>query len=404
MANTVSPIYEMTIPEVTQDNNLWGGHLNADLSGAIPSSTTGLDGIISIPRVLRVAPTVGGSTNVVVSNGTYQKFTVNQVTTVNLSGWAVDTTPGKWGQRVVLVITGGGDFTVSWDAAITWLAGSPPVMQKSTGVDVIELFTVNNGTTVFGAHHSIADLLPINSPAVSGTVTLDLTKGLEFKYTNSQIHTVVISNPSINARRFRLFITNGSAFAITWPGSITWVSGTPPTLQSAGTDILEFFSPDVGTTWYGVRVGVVEVVNSNRCKANRATTQAIPQNTDTAIILNAADDYDTANLHDPSVNPSRVTVPTGGWPNSEAEIVGQITWEQDQFTADLQPVFIKKNGATELGRVTTLMGNDGVVSHTFQVIAFDNAPVATDYYELYVRTNRSGGNNITSAWLRVART
>src|SRR5712691_2057 len=122
----------MTIPEVTQDNNLWGGHINADLAGSIPSSATGLDGIIAVPRIIRVSPAVGASTTITVSNGTYQKFTVNQVTTISVVGWAVDTTPGKWGQRVVLVITGGGDFAVTWPGAVNWLAGSPPVLKKTT--------------------------------------------------------------------------------------------------------------------------------------------------------------------------------------------------------------------------------------------------------------------------------
>ena len=41
-------------------------------------------------------------------------------------------------------------------------------------------------------------------------------------------------------------------------------------------------------------------------------------------------------------------------------IAGQVTWDHNQFTADLQQLWVLKNGSIELGRATVIIGNDGV--------------------------------------------
>ena len=47
-------------------------------------------------------------------------------------------------------------------------------------------------------------------------------------------------------------ITNGSAFAITWPASVVWENGdVDPVLTASGVDILELVTYDGGTLWYG---------------------------------------------------------------------------------------------------------------------------------------------------------
>src|SRR5438128_9793674 len=102
-----------------------------------------LDTAVAIPRVQRTSPTVGATTTIAVNGATVHKFTVSQATTIVLSGWAVDTTPGKWAQRVWLHITNGSAFTVTWPGAITWLSGVTPGL-KAAGVDIIELFSVDN--------------------------------------------------------------------------------------------------------------------------------------------------------------------------------------------------------------------------------------------------------------------
>jgi hypothetical protein len=52
-----------------------------------------------------------------------------------------------------------------------------------------------------------------------------------------------------------LELTNGGAFAITWPGSVDWPGGVAPTLTASGKDQLVFTTRDAGTTWLGFVAG-----------------------------------------------------------------------------------------------------------------------------------------------------
>src|SRR5213596_2434690 len=95
--------------------------------------------------------------------------------------------------------------------------------------------------------------LPVNSPTVGATTTCDLNLGRIFVFTVSQATTLAFTNvPSSSfAVRVRLLITNGAAFVLTFPASITWLSGVAPSLKAAGIDELELVTKDGGTTWYG---------------------------------------------------------------------------------------------------------------------------------------------------------
>ena len=53
---------------------------------------------------------------------------------------------------------------------------------------------------------------------------------------------------------FMLEITNGGAFAITWPTSLKWPAGVAPALTAAGVDVLAFMTINGGTTWRGTLV------------------------------------------------------------------------------------------------------------------------------------------------------
>lgn len=48
-----------------------------------------------------------------------------------------------------------------------------------------------------------------------------------------------------------LVLTNGGSAAITWPGSVTWMGGTAPTLTASGVNVLYFVTSNGGTNWYG---------------------------------------------------------------------------------------------------------------------------------------------------------
>lgn len=93
---------------------------------------------------------------------------------------------------------------------------------------------------------------PFTSPVVGATTTLDLSTARRFVFTVSQITTIAITNPpaATFATRIVLFVTNGSAFALTWPASVVWLSGIAPVLKLSGVDMIEMETKDAGVTWY----------------------------------------------------------------------------------------------------------------------------------------------------------
>jgi hypothetical protein len=94
--------------------------------------------------------------------------------------------------------------------------------------------------------------IQFQSPTVGATTTLDLAQGRAFVFTVSQATTIAFTNvPSSSFYvRIRLLITNGSAFVVTWPASVSWLSGVVPTLKVSGVDEIEMATKDGGTTWF----------------------------------------------------------------------------------------------------------------------------------------------------------
>jgi hypothetical protein len=67
--------------------------------------------------------------------------------------------------------------------------------------------------------------------------------------------------PAIRARRMELLIAqpaSGGAGTITWPGSVTWQSASPPVLQTANgaVDRIRFTYLPATSTWYGEYIGL----------------------------------------------------------------------------------------------------------------------------------------------------
>jgi len=94
--------------------------------------------------------------------------------------------------------------------------------------------------------------IPFNSPTVGDTTTCDLNLARVFVFTVSQATTLAFTNvPSASfAVRIRLLITNGAAFTLTFPGAVTWLSGSSQKFKAAGVDEVEMLTKDAGTTWY----------------------------------------------------------------------------------------------------------------------------------------------------------
>lgn len=89
----------------------------------------------------------------------------------------------------------------------------------------------------------------------SGTKDLNMASGQVFTFTPNGNTTFTFSNVPATADTafgFVLKLTNGGAFTMTWPASVTWANNLAPDLTAAGTDILVFFTTDGGTSFSAV--------------------------------------------------------------------------------------------------------------------------------------------------------
>jgi len=92
---------------------------------------------------------------------------------------------------------------------------------------------------------------------VAATTTLDFSAPASvFSFTVSQATTIAFANVPANitaqqlSTQVTILITNGGAFAVTWPVSVTWSGGITPAFQASGTDVVVGWSPNNGTNWY----------------------------------------------------------------------------------------------------------------------------------------------------------
>ena len=129
----------------------------------------------------------------------------------------------------------------------------------------------------------------LDSPAAAATVDLDLELGNVFDVTRDQNTTFTFSNPPVRDSGDRLTLEDGSGILLletgdalllefrvagsftlvlrqdgtggwttTWPASVAWEAGLPPTLSTDPNlvDMLSFLTVDGGTTWFGFMGGV----------------------------------------------------------------------------------------------------------------------------------------------------
>jgi hypothetical protein len=99
------------------------------------------------------------------------------------------------------------------------------------------------------------DGLVTNSSA-SGSVTLNLASGNVFALTLTGTVTLTFSGATSGVScSFTLYLTENTTggYGVTWPGSVTWLGGSAPTLNTAANavNLLVFETVNGGTTWYG---------------------------------------------------------------------------------------------------------------------------------------------------------
>lgn len=128
--------------------------------------------------------------------------------------------------------------------------------------------TVSATGNIFYISQSVATvaspLSAVVSTTISGTYTVDLSKGALFRLTltNSSNTTLTFINPppSNFTQGFMIMAIQGGSGSSTliYPGSVDWSGGQPPTLSTSTTalDMLQFNSADQGTSYQGFLSGV----------------------------------------------------------------------------------------------------------------------------------------------------
>lgn len=102
-----------------------------------------------------------------------------------------------------------------------------------------------------------------DTPSISGgALTLDRANGNVFAVTLDQnVTSLTLANPPASGRTGTMFIfftqdgTGGRT--VSWPGSVTWLSGSAPTIASGANavTVVALFTKDAGTNWYGAAPG-----------------------------------------------------------------------------------------------------------------------------------------------------
>jgi len=223
MSDTTTDIYGFVKPQVGGSSGTWGTKLN--------TSEDTYDNLFARPRVQRVAPVVGATTVVDVAAGVVAKFTVGQATTVSFTGWAVDAGNLKAAQRVWLLITNGAAFAVTW-SGVTWINGGAPTL-KAAGVDLVEVFTVDNGVTVYGVHHGIVDDATIVA-AMLAADAVTTAKILDANVTTGKLADGAVTGPKLadgSVTQAKLSATFPGPDHL-WTGSGSTVSGSQVSLDS----------------------------------------------------------------------------------------------------------------------------------------------------------------------------
>jgi len=120
--------------------------------------------------------------------------------------------------------------------------------QNNDGVDA--------STTIEQAYdnNNIGQILKEEIIDLSDRTNIDVKEGCYFKKTITENTEFTFEGTREDgvSLEFILEIVNGGSYALIWPASVTWHTGTPPTFVITGTDILGFYSLDNGVTWRGM--------------------------------------------------------------------------------------------------------------------------------------------------------
>ena len=100
------------------------------------------------------------------------------------------------------------------------------------------------------------------SPIISGgNLDINLQSGTFFYVSKNADANIIFLNPPTSPKVFSFklqTIANGTAYTFTWPASVRWAGGSPPTLTTTNNkiDTMEFLTHDGGVNWFGYVIGL----------------------------------------------------------------------------------------------------------------------------------------------------
>ena len=256
--------YHSTTPSAVPSNaNLSPGELALNIADMKLYCENG-SGVVTL---LADAAAQGTVTSVDVSGGT---------TGLTTSGGPV-TSSGTITLAGTLAVANGGTGITSFGTGVATFLGTPSSAnlaaaltdETGTGVAVFGTNPTLTGVTLAGEAACADNLVTrptLKDYAIEGqavgntgaTRTLDLNDANFFSATLDQACTFTFADPPASGDfgAFVLELTNGGAFAITWPAAVDWPGGAAPTLTASGKDQLVFTTRDAGTTWFGFVAGL----------------------------------------------------------------------------------------------------------------------------------------------------
>ena len=179
----------------------WDVEVNADYDS--------IDSELARPRYPFNSPTVGATTTCDLSLARIFVFTVSQATTVAFTNVPAST----FGVTVYLKITNGNAFVVTWPAAVSWAIGTLPLL-RTTGLDLVRLFTNDGGTTWY------ANLVN-GTERPTGTIAVDVTQTVSgagspvtLKSFTLQAGKLAVANTGIRIRAYGTTANNANAKSV----------------------------------------------------------------------------------------------------------------------------------------------------------------------------------------------
>lgn len=197
------------------------------------------------------------------NNGTDSQVKVNKNTTTDTASHIFQ---NNFSGRAEFGLIADDDFQlkVSPDGSTYYQAY---VVDKSSGnIDIKKITTFSGNVNCSDNRLIRAELTDYAKTMVSAnsgaTYTIDLENGNFYEVTLTANCTFTFSNPpaSGKAGEFSLILKQDGtgSWTTTWPASLKWNGGTPPTLSTGAgqIDILRFITTDAGAAWYGFADGV----------------------------------------------------------------------------------------------------------------------------------------------------